>query len=108
MLEDPAFIHLVLPVSGACPTNTISVHRVFIRRADANHRYMTDKATRDAMVARGWPAEGDGLDLVVMGAPSQDQRSRPIDDEIRAIARSVKPRHVNALRAIGRRAETHP
>ena len=28
-------------------------------RADANHRYTTDKAVRDAMVARGYIAEGD-------------------------------------------------
>jgi hypothetical protein len=27
---------------------------------------MTDRAVRDQMVARGWLAEGDGPDLVVM------------------------------------------
>jgi len=42
---------------------------VFSNRYDANHRYMTDKATRDQMVAKGWLAEGDGPDLVVMCAP---------------------------------------
>ena len=36
------------------------------------HRYMTDKAIRDQMVAKGWLAEGDGPDLVVMGAPRSD------------------------------------
>ena len=33
------------------------------------HRYKTDKAIRDQMVAKGWLAEGDGPDLVVMCAP---------------------------------------
>lgn len=69
VLEDPAFMHMVLPVSGACPANTINVYRVFSNRPDANHRYVLDKATRDAMVASGWLAEGDGPDLVVMCAP---------------------------------------
>jgi len=45
------------------------VYRVFSNRADANHRYTTDRATRDLMVARGWLAEGDGADTVVMCAP---------------------------------------
>jgi len=36
---------------------------------DANHRYIKDKADLAVMVARGWLAEGDGPDLVVMCAP---------------------------------------
>jgi hypothetical protein len=70
VLEDPAFMHMVLPAAGVCPANTINVYRVFSNRADANHRYTTDKATRDEMVAKGWLAEGDGADLVVMCAPA--------------------------------------
>jgi len=70
VLEDPAFMQMVLPVAGTCPAGTLPVYRVFDNRADANHRYMTDKAVRDQMVAKGWIAEGDGPDLVVMcGAP---------------------------------------
>ncbi len=42
---------------------------MFSNRADANHRYMTDKTVRDAMVAKGWLAEGDGPNLVVMCSP---------------------------------------
>ena len=38
-------------------------------RTHANHRYMTEKAVRDQMVAKGWIAEGDSSDLVVMCAP---------------------------------------
>ena len=70
VLEDPAFMHMILPVVGTCPANTTPVYRVFSNRPDANHRYTTDRAVRDAMVAQGWLAEGDGADLVVMCAPA--------------------------------------
>jgi hypothetical protein len=69
VLEDPQFMHVVLPTAGVCPAGTVPVYRVFSNRADANHRYMTDRALRDQMVASGWLAEGDGPDLVVMCAP---------------------------------------
>ncbi|HEY1327720.1 MAG TPA: S8 family peptidase [Casimicrobiaceae bacterium] len=69
VLEDPAFMHLVLPAAGACPVGTTPIYRVFSNRADANHRYMTDPSVRDQMVAEGWVAEGDGPDRVVMCAP---------------------------------------
>jgi hypothetical protein len=69
VLEDPAFMQTFLPTLGNCPANTTQVYRVFSNRADANHRYTTDKAVRDQMVARGWLAEGDGPDMVVMCAP---------------------------------------
>ncbi len=69
-LEDPKFMYLFLPANGTCPSGTTNVYRVFSNRADANHRYMTDKAIRDQMVAKGWLAEGDGPDLVVMCAPA--------------------------------------
>ena len=70
VLEDPAFMHLTLPQQGACPSGTTNVYRVFSNRTDANHRYMTDPAVRDAMKARGWTPEGDGPDMVVMCAPA--------------------------------------
>jgi hypothetical protein len=69
VLEDPAFMKMYLPAAGLCPANTTPVYRVFSNRPDANHRYMTDRAVRDQMVAKGWLAEGDGPDLVVMCAP---------------------------------------
>ena len=69
VLEDPDFMNMILPVAGVCPAGTTNVYRVFDGRLDANHRYMTDKAIRDQMVAKGWIAEGDGPDLVVMCAP---------------------------------------
>ncbi len=69
VLEDPSFMQMFLPAAGVCPANTTQVYRVFSNRPDANHRYMTDRAVRDQMVAKGWLAEGDGPDLVVMCAP---------------------------------------
>jgi len=70
VLEDPAFMYMILPTAGMCPAATTPVYRVFSNRPDANHRYMTDRALRDQMVADGWLAEGDGPDLVVMCAPT--------------------------------------
>jgi serine protease len=70
VLEEPNFMHLTLPSLGTCPAGTTQIYRVFSNRPDANHRYMTDKAVRAQMVAKGWLAEGDGPDLVVMCAPT--------------------------------------
>jgi hypothetical protein len=69
VLEDPQFMHMLLPAAGVCPAGTTPIFRTFSNRADANHRYMTDKLTRSQMVTFGWLAEGDGNDLVVMCAP---------------------------------------
>ncbi len=68
--EDSQFFHVVLPTLGVCPAGMQVVYRVFSARLDANHRYMVDRAIRDQMVAKGWTAEGDGADLVVMCAPT--------------------------------------
>ena len=61
---------MVLPAAGVCPAGFIAIYRVFSGRVDANHRYMIDRALRDAMVAAGWDAERDGQDLVVICAPA--------------------------------------
>lgn len=68
VMEDGAFMAMRLPDAGVCPFGSTPVYRVFSNRADANHRYMTDKATRTAMLAKGWLAEGEGPDLTVMCA----------------------------------------
>jgi hypothetical protein len=57
------------PNAGTCPGGTISVYRVFNNRPDGNHRYTTDPAIRDQMVAAGGIAEGYGPDAVIMCAP---------------------------------------
>ena len=71
-LESPEVFVVALPdpATGACPAGTIAVYRVFNGRHDANHRYLTSIALRDAMVASGWIAEGYGLDAVAMCSPS--------------------------------------
>ena len=70
ILESSTFLYLYPTSAGACATGTIPVYRVYSNRTDANHRYTTDRAVRDQMVARGWLAEGDGADTVVMCAPA--------------------------------------
>ncbi len=69
ILESAAFFFLYPPNLGNCGAGQIPVYRVFSNRADANHRYTTDRAVRDQMVTKGWIAEGDGADIVVMCAP---------------------------------------
>ena len=69
VLEDDAFMQMMLPQDGTCPAATVPVYRVFSNRADANHRYMTDIALREQMVGKGWLAEGDGPQMVVMCGP---------------------------------------
>jgi hypothetical protein len=69
VLEASAFMYMFPPNQGSCPPDTSPIYRVFNNRASNNHRYVADTATRDQMVARGWLAEGDGADRVVMCAP---------------------------------------
>jgi len=71
VLESLEVMHAVLPdeASGACPANTTPIYRVWNKRVDSNHRYLTNRAMRDAMVVRGYVAEGYGPDAVVMCGP---------------------------------------
>jgi hypothetical protein len=46
--------------SGDCATG-IPVYRLWNGRADSNHRYTTDPATRVSMLSRGYVAEGYGV-----------------------------------------------
>jgi len=69
ILESGTFLYLYPPTLGNCASGQVPVYRVFSNRADANHRYTTDRAVRDQMVGKGWLAEGDGADTVVMCAP---------------------------------------
>lgn len=69
VLEHGAFMQMNLPTAGVCPVNTVAIYRVFSNRADANHRYMLERAIRSQMSGQGWLVEGDGPDAVVMCAP---------------------------------------
>jgi uncharacterized protein DUF5648 len=70
--ETPAAFYIALPdvASGACPRGTSPVYRLWNGRADSNHRYTADGATRDAMIARGYVPEGYGPQGAVMCTPS--------------------------------------
>lgn len=70
-LESTSVMHLALPnpISGVCPAGTIPVYRVWNQRMDTNHRYTTDLATRDQMVAKGYVAEGVGPNNVKFCSP---------------------------------------
>jgi hypothetical protein len=69
VVEHSTFMYMFLPVQGACPANTTPIYRVYSNSANINHRYVADMATRDQMVARGWLAEGEGADKILMCAP---------------------------------------
>ncbi len=69
ILEDRKFFVVYSTQSGDCAPGTVPVYRVFSNRPDANHRYTTERVIRDAMLAQGWLAEGDGPDTVAMCAP---------------------------------------
>ena len=62
------WIHLPDKSTGACAENLMPVYRVF-KPTSPNHRYVTDRVVRDAMVAAGWIAEGYGPDAVIMCTP---------------------------------------
>ena len=55
--------------TGACPPGTDPVYRAWNYLPDTNHRYTSDRAVRDAMVALGYVAEGSGPDIVTFCAP---------------------------------------
>ena len=71
VLESTAVMYLATPnwVTGACPSGTDPVYRAWNHRPDTNHRYTSDRAVRDAMVALGYVAEGSGPDIVTFCAP---------------------------------------
>ncbi len=69
VLEEINYKQLFVPDRGTCPAGSKPIYRVFNNRPETNHRYTIERQVRDEMVAKGWVAEGDGDDLVVMCAP---------------------------------------
>jgi hypothetical protein len=58
---DNAFgIFLPDAATGQCPAGSVPVYRAWNGRVDSNHRFTTDPATLQAMVAKGYVAEGYG------------------------------------------------
>ena len=66
--DNVMWIALPNTTTGACPTGTIPVYRLWNQRIDSNHRYVADPAVRAQMIARGYLPEGYG-DGVAMCAP---------------------------------------
>jgi hypothetical protein len=55
------------PASGACTQGANPLYRLWNRNSPGlSHRFTPSKATRDAMVAKGWVPEGYGPDGVAM------------------------------------------
>ena len=69
--ETPNAFYIAVPdfTTGACPAGTIPVYRLWNQRADSNHRYTADPATKALMLAKGYVAEGYGPDAVIMCTP---------------------------------------
>ena len=70
LLESDNVFQIGLPdtKTGACPSQTVPVYRVWNQRDDSNHRYTTSLAIKAQMIASGYLAEGYGPDGVVMCA----------------------------------------
>jgi hypothetical protein len=64
--EGEAFSIKLADPSGACPTGTMPLYRLFNdgRGGAPNHRYTTSLATRADMIAQGWIAEGSGIGVI--------------------------------------------
>jgi hypothetical protein len=71
VLETSAAFYITLPdtFSGACPSGTIPVYRLWNARVDSNHRYTTDLSVKAQMLAIGYIAEGYGPNGVAMCSP---------------------------------------
>ena len=68
--ESPDVFRLGRPnSSGACDAGSQPVYRLWNGRADVNHRFVTSRHERDAMVARGIISEVDGPEQVTLCAP---------------------------------------
>lgn len=50
----------------------VPFYRLWNGKSEANHRYVVDRAERDAMVARGWVSEGAGSEGVALCGYSAD------------------------------------
>jgi hypothetical protein len=59
------------PQTGQCPASSVPVYRSWNNRVDSNHRFTTDPAVQQAMIARGYIAEGYGAPMpVAMCSPT--------------------------------------
>ena len=75
ILESPGAFYIALPdtATGACPTGTLPVYRLWNGRFDSNHRFTIDPVVKALMQAKGSIAEGYGPGAVSMCASSLGQ-----------------------------------
>lgn len=67
---------LPLDTTARCQPDTVPVYRLWNQRIDSNHRYTINLAARDAMISKGFLAEGIAPDGVVMCAIAPSLVSR--------------------------------
>ena len=67
---DVFYVTLAL-ADGTCPVGLVAIYRLYNNGQGGapNHRYTTDIAVRDQMVARGWVIEGNGPGFAFMCGP---------------------------------------
>jgi hypothetical protein len=70
--DDVFEVFLPDPATGQCPAGSIPIYRAWNNRVDSNHRYTTDLSVLQAMLAKGYLAEGygPGPTLTAMCSPS--------------------------------------
>jgi len=81
-------VYLPNTTTGACPSGSLPIYRSWNNRLDSNHRYTTDLATQQAMIAKGYVAEGYGPTPVVMCSPQSNPGAVP---SCQIIAGSTSP-----------------
>ena len=64
--------------TGQCPASSVPVFRAWNGRADSNHRFTTDPDTLQAMVAKGYTAEGYGPASMPVAMCAPPANSAPI------------------------------
>jgi hypothetical protein len=82
LLESLDVFEVFLPntTTGQCPDGSIPIYRAWNGRADSNHRYTTDLGVMQAMLAKGYIAEGYGPSPVptAMCSPTSGGGSAPV------------------------------
>jgi YVTN family beta-propeller protein len=76
-LESTAAYYLALTDAvGNCAAGTAPLYRVYNRSMSGapNHRLTASRAVRDRMVAQGWEAEGNGVDVIFACTPTLSGR----------------------------------
>jgi Repeat of unknown function (DUF5648) len=78
VFEAPDVFYISLPdtTTGACPSATVPVFRLYNNRVDANHRYTTDPQIKAQMTSQGYIAEGYGPGATIMCAPQSGGLTR--------------------------------